>query len=66
MPDRCDECIHWNFSYVDGVDKFGKCNNSLVLDDVRIVREDDVEDLFTNANFGCVWFEEENKVVTKI
>ena len=66
MLNRCCDCIWWNFSYDNGSERFGKCNNLSVTSDIRIVREDDIEDLFTSEFFGCVWFEKENKAVVII
>lgn len=63
---RCSHCIHWVFSFQNGIELFGKCNNDLTINDLRTIHEDDVEGIFTSSNFSCCWFEDKPKVVTGI
>jgi len=62
MPEHCSTCLHWSFVYNDGIYKFGRCSNELAIDDIRVVQDDDIEGIFTEECFGCVWHEWNNKV----
>lgn len=68
MDKWCCNCIHWDFTYDDGDRKFGKCNSENVSEDLRVSEEEsyDEDSIFTSECFGCVWWENEEKVVTKI
>ncbi len=68
MEKWCRNCIHWDFSFDNGDKKFGKCNNESVSDDLRLDQDGgyDEDVIFTAECFGCVWFEDHEKAVTKI
>lgn len=58
--------MHWTFSYEDGSLKFGKCNNAFAVEAIRVVQEQDVEDIFTEQYFGCVWHRAHNNIVADL
>jgi hypothetical protein len=63
---QCHSCIHWQFAYDDGIEKFGKCGNELFIKSIRVVVEQEIEDIFTEQFTGCVWHEINNKCAVQI
>lgn len=68
MEKWCLNCIWWDFSFDNDLRRFGKCNNLDVEQDMKLTEEGEMSDgaIFTHEYFGCVWFDSEEKVVSKI
>jgi len=59
---NCNTCVFWSFGYADDWKRFGICNSTDVKEQIKLA--DDL--IFTEALFGCVWYQDMPYVVAKI
>lgn len=56
----CKSCLWWSYTFTNGGNKFGTCENVFVTERLRVTEdydsiENDDPTIFTDSNFGCVY-----------